>query len=83
MGRPLSDITIYYHGTLIKNTPEGSEFKKTINFISDFYHNFLEGYKPPKTSRITLHVDQLLVWRDQDIWGQFVYTIKYSMKKNI
>jgi hypothetical protein len=57
MGRPLSDITIYYHGTLIKNTPEDSEFKKTINYISDFYHNSLEGYKPPKTSRITLHVE--------------------------
>ena len=56
MGRPLSDITIYYYGHLIKKTPEGSEFKKTVNFISDFYHNFLEGYKPPKTSRITLHV---------------------------
>jgi hypothetical protein len=26
MGRPLYDITIYYHGTLIKNTPEDWSF---------------------------------------------------------
>jgi hypothetical protein len=26
MGRPLHDITIYYHGTLIKNTPEDQSF---------------------------------------------------------
>lgn len=56
MGRPLHDITIYYHGTLIKNTPEDQEFHRTLNYISDFYHNSLDGYKPPKTSRITLHV---------------------------
>jgi hypothetical protein len=56
MGRPLYDITIYYHGTLIKNTPEDQEFHRTLNYISDFYHNSLDGYKPPKTSRITLHV---------------------------
>jgi hypothetical protein len=56
MGRPLYDITIYYHGTLIKKTPEDLEFHRTLNYISDFYHNSLDVYKPPKTSRITLHV---------------------------
>jgi len=56
MGRPLSDITIYYHGTVLKKTSEDLEFRKTVNYISDFYHNFLNGYKPPKTSRITLHL---------------------------
>lgn len=56
MGQPLYDITIYYNGTTIKDAPEDWEFRKTVNYISDFYHNFLNGYKPPKTSRIALHL---------------------------
>jgi hypothetical protein len=54
MGAILSDITIYYNGSQIKDAPEDWEFRRTLNFIADFYHNNLNGYKPIKTSRICI-----------------------------
>ena len=57
MPTPLDDITVYYWGENIKQTPEDWEFRKTTNFISDFYHKMLLGYKPPKTGRICIHLN--------------------------
>lgn len=54
MGYPLTDITIYYGGKDIKVENRHSEFRRTVNFVSDQYHRYLNGYKPPKTSRITI-----------------------------
>jgi hypothetical protein len=54
MGAPLSDITIYYDGDIIKDAPIDWDFRKTVNYIADFYHDKLEGYKPSKTSRICI-----------------------------
>ncbi|MBC7862909.1 MAG: hypothetical protein IAF38_08030, partial [Bacteroidia bacterium] len=56
MGAPLNDITIYYSGNAIKDAPEDWDFRRTVNSISDFYHDTLNGYKPPKTGRICIHL---------------------------
>lgn len=56
MGAPLYDITIYYHGLKIKDAPEDWDFRQKANYITDFYHHFLLGYKPPKTGRICIHL---------------------------
>ena len=56
MGAPLYDITIYYSGQVIKDAPEDWDFRRTVNYIADFYHDRLNGYKPPKTGRICIHL---------------------------
>jgi hypothetical protein len=55
MSTPLDDITIYYHGNLIKDEPFDNDFRRIANYVSDFYHSSLNGYKPPKTGRICIH----------------------------
>lgn len=57
MGTPLYDITAYYNGTVIKDAPEDWEFRATVNFVCDFYHQMLQGYKPPRTARICIHLN--------------------------
>jgi len=59
MGAPLQDITIYYNG----ERPGDWGF----NYIADFYHNSLNGYKPPKTARICIQFDSVKNW-DQPIY---------------
>lgn len=60
MGYPLSDITFYYDGNILKIAPEDWTFTKMMNYVSDLYHIKLEGYKPPKTSRICIHLNSQL-----------------------
>src|SRR6187399_956870 len=55
---PLTDITIYSdHESVDK------DFARKANYICDLYHNRLDGYKPPKTSRICLHLSTLTINR--------------------
>src|ERR1019366_5615076 len=56
MGYPLTDITIYHSGPLIKDAPHDWDFRRTVNYIADFYHSGLNGYKPPKTARICINL---------------------------
>lgn len=56
MGAPLYDITIYYNGNVIKDAPKDWDFRRTVNYIADFYHDSLNGYKPTKTGRICIHL---------------------------
>jgi hypothetical protein len=39
MGAPLYDITIYYHGQVIKDAPFEWDFHQTVNYIADCYHD--------------------------------------------
>lgn len=73
---PLSDITVYYYGTKIFDTPPGWPFNKSANYIADFYHNSLNGYKPPKTARICIRIDDQLAMNQADYFGALceVYT---------
>ena len=55
---PFRDITIYYSDrkTLdFDSLNNPNHFRQTVNFICDFYHQLLNGYKPSKTSRLCIH----------------------------
>ena len=54
MGAPFSDITLYLPTPHTVGTPEYYEQTSLENFISDLYVQKMNGYKPPKTSRITI-----------------------------
>jgi hypothetical protein len=45
----LTDISVYYDPG-----EKDKELGRLSNYVSELYHNNLKGYKPPKTSRITL-----------------------------
>lgn len=54
MGAPFSDITLYTQTANTVGTPEYIEQVSLQNFVSDLYVQNMNGYKPPKTSRITI-----------------------------
>ena len=54
MGAPFSDITLYTPTSNTVGTPEYIEEVSLQNFVSDLYVQKMNGYKPPKTSRITI-----------------------------
>ena len=54
MGAPFSDITLYTPTSNTVGTPEYIEEISLQNFVSDLYVQKMNGYKPPKTSRITI-----------------------------
>ena len=54
MGAPFSDISLYLPTPHIVGTPEYYEQVSLENFVSDLYVQKMNGYKPPKTSRITI-----------------------------
>lgn len=43
---PLESINVYYEGAYLRMP----------NFIADFYHRSLDGYKPPKTAKINIYL---------------------------
>ena len=69
MGYPLSDITVYYDGTIIKDAPKDWEFRNLVNYVSDFYHDQLDKYKPPKTSRICIHLNSANTCKEPIFFG--------------
>jgi len=54
MGAPFSDISLYLPTPHIVGTPEYDQELAIENFVSDLYVRKMNGYKPPKTSRITI-----------------------------
>jgi len=62
MGAPFSDITIYSPTPYTVGTAEYWEETSLINFVSDFYVQNMNGYKPPKTSRITIQPAYHDIW---------------------
>jgi len=62
MGAPFNDITLYTQTPYTVGTPEYIEETSLINFVSDLYVQNMNGYKPPKTSRITIQPAFHEVW---------------------
>jgi hypothetical protein len=62
MGASFSDITIYTQSVNAVGTPEYIEQVSLENFVSDLYVQNMNGYKPPKTSRITIHPAFHNIW---------------------
>lgn len=54
MGAPFSDITLYTPTPHKNDTPEYWEDTSLKNYVSDLYVQKMYGYKPPKTTRITI-----------------------------
>jgi hypothetical protein len=77
MGAPFSDISLYTYTPYKVGTAEYLEEISLINFVSDLYVQNMEGYKPPKTSRITIqpafHDKWLKSWKS----GSIVHTAPY------
>ncbi len=62
MATPFSDITIYSPTPYTVGTPEYWIETSLINFVSDLYVQNMSGYKPPKTSRITIQPAYHDIW---------------------
>jgi hypothetical protein len=61
MGYPLDDIAIYFdgaiiNGAIIRDQKRDSPYRVQANHVCDLYHTYLNGYKPPITGRICLHL---------------------------
>ena len=69
MGAPLYDITIYSRGLALQDTVHYQAFKLVCNYIADFYHDSLNGYKPPKTGRICIHLASTEIWDEPNYSG--------------
>lgn len=63
MGRVFSDITLYTPGPHTVGTPEYIEEVSLQNYVSDLYVQKMYGYKPPKTSRITIQPAFHEIWK--------------------
>lgn len=62
MGRPFSDITLYSPTPHTVGTSEYLEDTSLKNFVSDLYVQKMNGYKPPKTTRITIQPAYHNIW---------------------
>ena len=62
MGAPFSDITLYTPTIYKTGTPEYLEERSLLNFVSDLYVQNMNGYKPPKTRRITVQPAYYGIW---------------------
>ena len=62
MGARFSDITLYTPTPHKVGTPEYIEDTSLVNFVSDLYVQKMYGYKPPKTSRITIQPAYHEIW---------------------
>ena len=63
MGVPFSDITLYNPTVNTVGTLEYIEQVSLQNFVSDLYVQNMNGYKPPKTSRITIQPAFHEIWK--------------------
>jgi len=61
---PLTDITVYYDGE-----KGWTEFRFETNYICDMYHDRLDGYKPPKTTRICLYLRDKKIFEKPNYFG--------------
>lgn len=73
----LTDITIYFD----EKSP-WTEFRLELNYICDKYHNRLDGYKPPKTSRICLNLRDKKVIKEPVFIGAICqYDIEFDFEQ--
>ena len=75
---PLTDITVYYD----KEKDRWTAFRYELNYISDMYHNRLDGYKPQKTGRICLHIRDKKVFEKPNYFGAICsYDLEFDFAK--
>lgn len=77
MGAPFIDISLYLPTPHKVGTPEYYEQVSLENFVSDLYVQKMSGYKPPKTSRITIQPAFHYTWNRTWKNGSIVATAPY------
>lgn len=77
MGAPFSDITLYTPTPHQPGTVEYWEDTSLKNFVSDLYMQKMHGYKPPKTSRITVQPAYHEIWNRTWKTGSIVAIAPY------
>ncbi|MBP9102860.1 MAG: hypothetical protein KBF82_03270 [Chitinophagaceae bacterium] len=77
MGAPFNDISLYLPTPHIVGTPGYYEQVSLENFVSDLYVQKMNGYKPPKTSRITIQPAFHDTWNRTWKTGSIVATAPY------
>ena len=89
MGAPFSDITLYSPTPHAVGSSEYCEQTSLENFVSDLYVQKMHGYKPPKTSRITIQPAFHEIWNHPWKFGSIVsiapyynYEVYASLNKN-
>jgi hypothetical protein len=83
MGTPFSDITLYLPTSHTVGTSEYNEEVSLLNFVSDLYVQKMNGYKPPKTSRITINPAYHDTWNRTWKTGSIVALRHILAMKNI
>lgn len=77
MGAPFSDITLYAPTPHEVGTPEYREDTSLKNFVSDLYVQMMHGYKPPKTTRVTIQPAFHNIWQGSNRIGSIVSIAPY------
>lgn len=77
MSTPFRDITIYAPTTTVVGTPQYQEEIAAINYICDLYVQHMDGYKPPKTTRITIQPAFHDTWKRTRKIGSVVAVAPY------
>jgi hypothetical protein len=75
---PLTDITVYFDN----EQEPWTDLRYETNYISDMYHDRLNGYKPPKTGRICLHLRDKKILEKPNYFGAICsYDIEFDFTK--
>ncbi len=82
MGASFSDITVYSKTSYQVGTPDFIEQTSLENFICDFYVQMMNGYKPPKTSRITIQPAYYDTWEKPWKFGSIISIAPYFSWEN-
>jgi hypothetical protein len=83
MGAPFSDISLYLPTPHSVGTSEYDEEMSIENFVNDLYVSKMNGYKPPKTSRITLQPAYHKIWNRTWKNGSIVTIAPYYNYENM
>jgi hypothetical protein len=77
VGFPFTDITLYATTGYMVGTPEFIAETAVRNYICDLYLQKMNGYKPPKTSRISIQPDYHGRWERPWKYGSIANTSPY------
>jgi hypothetical protein len=77
MATPFSDISIYAPIPHKLGEPAYYETTALFNFVSDLYVQRMNGYKPPKTTRITIQPAFHTIWEGPHKNGSIVHTAPF------
>ncbi len=81
MRHKFSDITLYNPSSYNPGSPEQQEEVSISNFVSDLYVQYMNGYNPPKTTRITIQPAYHTMWNKSHRVGSVISIAPYFNHK--